>query len=284
MNASMFKRLTTALSIGVLAHGYAADVRAQTFTYDALNRVSRATYPNGSSLNFTYDAMGNVLSTSGAAGPFAASVTLTATSPVASGQGVTITASVTGASPAGTVQFRDGSAPLGSPVLLASGVAQLVQGGLTPGVHAITASYSGDSANLPSTSAAFGVTVTGITVTVSNAAGGADQPVTLTASVIGATPAGTVQFRLNGANVGAPVTLINGVARLTLPSSTIGSAAVTAVYNGDANNVGLVSDPVVQSGSTTASGDVPLPAWALWLLGAGLMASLRRRTCGQPAP
>jgi len=87
----------------------------------------------------------------------AATTTTTVTSsinPAALGQAVTFTATVTnGINPTGTVQFKDGADLLGAPVTLSGGVASLSTPGLTVGTHAITAVYSGDAANLGSTSA-----------------------------------------------------------------------------------------------------------------------------------
>ena len=68
------------------------------------------------------------------------------------GQSVTFTATVTGTTPTGTVQFRDGVANLGSPVALAGGSASLVTSALSAGTHAITAVYSGDADDATSTS------------------------------------------------------------------------------------------------------------------------------------
>jgi hypothetical protein len=276
MSARIFQSLKGISKISALTFGAVAMANAQTFTYDGNSRVSRAIYQNGAALNFTYDAMGNVLSATGTAGPFAASVLVTATTPVASGQGVAITASVAGASPSGSVQFRDSSSPLGGPVALVSGVSQLVQGGLTPGVHQITAAYSGDAANLPATSAAFGVTVTGVTVNVSHTSTGTGQQTTLTATITGASPTGTVQFKVNGVNVASPVAVVNGIATLTIPGLDTRGATISAVYSGDSNNSPLTSDPVVDASPGSSSGDVPLPPWALWLLGGGLIAMFTR--------
>jgi outer membrane protein assembly factor BamB len=65
------------------------------------------------------------------------------------------------------------------------------------------------------------------------------QPVTLTATVTGNTPTGTVQFQVNGVNFGTPVLLVNAVATLTTSQMTVtGSAAISAVYSGDGNNAG----------------------------------------------
>jgi hypothetical protein len=53
-----------------------------------------------------------------------------------------------------------------------------------------------------------------------------------------APPTGTVQFQLDGANVGSPVTLINGRATWTTSSLSAGPHAITAVYSGDSNFLG----------------------------------------------
>ncbi len=67
--------------------------------------------------------------------------------PSSSGQSVTFTATVTSGAgtPTGTVQFKDGGTNLGSPQALnGSGVATFSTTALTPGMHTITADYSGD--------------------------------------------------------------------------------------------------------------------------------------------
>jgi Bacterial Ig-like domain (group 3) len=77
------------------------------------------------------------------------------------GQQVTFGASVYGlAGPTGTVQFMDGSANLGAPATLfcftspcVASAASLQTSALTQGVHSITATYSGDLFNDPSSGA-----------------------------------------------------------------------------------------------------------------------------------
>ncbi|AYQ29532.1 MULTISPECIES: Ig-like domain repeat protein [unclassified Polaromonas] len=76
------------------------------------------------------------------------------TAPV--GQSITLTATVTGASPTGTVTFKDGATTVGSGAVTA-GVATLNSSALALGSHTLTAEYAGDANNDPSTSA--GVTV-----------------------------------------------------------------------------------------------------------------------------
>lgn len=74
--------------------------------------------------------------------------------PSAKGAAVTFTASVTGASPSGTVTFYDGDAAIGSGPLNGSGQASLAISSLTPGWRMITARYAGDVSNAPSASTA----------------------------------------------------------------------------------------------------------------------------------
>lgn len=83
-------------------------------------------------------------------------------SPSTVGAPVTLSAVVAEVSPAtppvtptGTVQFLDGSAPLGTGTLDATGVGTLAVSTLASGSHSITAVYSGDAANAGSTSSAL---------------------------------------------------------------------------------------------------------------------------------
>jgi len=70
---------------------------------------------------------------------------------------VTLTVSVSGASPTGTVTFRNGSTDLGTANVI-NRSASLTICSLTVGSHTIVATYSGDANNLPS-SATFTVTI-----------------------------------------------------------------------------------------------------------------------------
>ncbi len=86
---------------------------------------------------------------------------------VTTGQSVTFTATVTPQSassvPTGTVTFLDGSTTLGKGPLNASGVATFTTTTLAVGSQSITASYSGDTNNSASTSAAVTVAVSAAT-------------------------------------------------------------------------------------------------------------------------
>jgi hypothetical protein len=76
----------------------------------------------------------------------------------APGQSVTFTATVAGASPSGTVTFKDGAATLGTGTL-SGGIATFTTAALSPGSHSITAVYGGDTNNAASTSSPSTVTV-----------------------------------------------------------------------------------------------------------------------------
>lgn len=84
------------------------------------------------------------------------------------------------------------------------------------------------------------------------------QPVTLTATVTGNAPTGTVQFQVNGVNLGSPVPLVDGVATLTTTQLTVvGNDAITAVYSGDPNNAGSsTATPFNETVKTVHDGDI----------------------------
>jgi FtsP/CotA-like multicopper oxidase with cupredoxin domain len=91
--------------------------------------------------------------------------------------------------------------------------------------------------------------------------------ITLGASVVdastgAATPTGTVQFQLNGVNVGNPVTLTNGQATLTTAiNGNTGSSNLTAFYQGDTTYTESVSAglPITISNFALSSAGVTAP-------------------------
>lgn len=74
------------------------------------------------------------------------------------GQPVTLTASVSGVSPTGTVTFMDGASTLGT-VALTGTTASYTSTTLSAGAHSFNATYNGDASNDVSTSSAVTVTV-----------------------------------------------------------------------------------------------------------------------------
>ncbi|MCU1458201.1 MAG: hypothetical protein JWL73_2293 [Actinomycetia bacterium] len=171
---------------------------------------------------------------------FSNSVTFTATvSPLAPATGT----------PAGTVEFFDGTTSLGAPVTLTGGSAGLDVSSLTGGSHPITAKFVsadaatfGDSTSDPLTqSVNTADTDTGLAASPTSPVHG--QSVTFTANVVsfattsGVVPTGTVQFKVDGTDLGTPVALdgtghATSVATSALPT---GGHTVTAAYAGDSN-------------------------------------------------
>lgn len=105
-----------------------------------------------------------------APGKTATTVTLSVT-PLApkAGDEVTLTATVAGKTPTGTIQLKDGSTNLGAPIALTAGAsatsatsatATVKTSALTAGDHVLSAVYAGDDDDAASTSASASVTLT----------------------------------------------------------------------------------------------------------------------------
>ncbi|MGP0065797.1 MAG: Ig-like domain repeat protein [Isosphaeraceae bacterium] len=169
------------------------------------------------------------------------------------GQPVTFTATVvavdpTDGTPTGMVDFVDTTTgtDLGT-ATVTKGVATLTTSALAADSHAITADYEGDNDFAFSlgalTQTVNQATTSTTTTTVTSAASPSiyGQGVTFTATVTpttmgSGTPAGTVQFEIDGADFGSPVELVNGSA-ISGAIETLGAGThgITAVYSGNAN-------------------------------------------------
>lgn len=157
---------------------------------------------------------------------------------------LTFTATLTNAGAAaatGPLSFFDGTNSLGSATLDASGHASLTVAQLAAGNHALTVTYNGDLADLPSNSAPLteaiqlrptATAVTGSATDVAN-----PQQVTLIAVVKGVgsvPPAGSVTFTAGAVTLGVAAVDTAGVATLTIIFETP-SKQVQASYTGDAS-------------------------------------------------
>jgi hypothetical protein len=185
-------------------------------------------------------------------------------------QSVTFTATVspqTGSTVAtGTVTFLDGSTSLGSAQLNASGVATFSTTTLAAGMHSITASYSGDSKNAGSVSAAVSVTVTAAptgvatktALTASATQVTAGQSVTFTATVTpqsgSGVPTGTVTFLDGSTSLGTGPLNASGVATFSTTTLAAGSQSITASYGGDTNNAASTSAAVTVTVAAAGAG------------------------------
>jgi hypothetical protein len=180
------------------------------------------------------------------------------------GEAVTFTATVTstaGSPPNGeSVTFYNGSAILGT-APLTSGIASLTTSSLAAGIYTITATYPGDANFAPSTSPGLRQVVnsttksaTSTTLTSSLNPSIYGQSVTWTATVTtsgSVPPTGNVNFTW-GYSIGVVAINANGVATLTLSKLNADSYPLTAVYFGDANNLGSTS-PVLNQLITAAT-------------------------------
>jgi autotransporter-associated beta strand protein len=186
-------------------------------------------------------------------------------SPSTFGQQVTFTATVTpsilGVEPTGMVTFKDGATTLGTGTLtdvggtatatFTTGATQLGGGG-----HTITAVYGSDPNFAGSTSANFSYTVNqaATTTTITSASPGSPssfgQQVTFTATVTptisGVEPTGTVTFKEGSATLGTGTLMnVGGTATATFTTVAtqlaVGGHTITAVYGSDANFAGSTS-------------------------------------------
>ncbi len=250
-----------------------------------------ATFPDVGNHEITASYSGDVNFTAGASTVFnqavrsASTTTLTSSpNPSVFGQSVTLTATVApgppaSGSPTGTVTFNDGAAAIGTAALGASGVATFSTSALPPGDHSITATYSGDATFGASTSAPLtqdvnpASSMTSLTSSLNPSVFG--QSVTLTVTVAPAppgagSPTGTVQFVIDGANVGDPVALSEGSADISVATLAPGTHPVVANYSGDAAfapGSGSLAGGQVVSPAEEPAGDTtpPSPNPAAWL-------------------
>jgi hypothetical protein len=185
---------------------------------------------------------------------------------------ITLTATVTGMSPTGSVTFAANGGNLAT-VPLNNGTASMVTSLATDGSYAITAAYSGDSINLPSTSAATTVTVAapGFAVTAS--------PTTQTIS-----PGQSATFTFTVTPAGGYTGTVNFSCG-TLPSQATcafsqSSVAITGTSAASTTLTIATTAATTSSNTAPASPFGPWPARALafaGILGLGLAPRRMRR-------
>jgi hypothetical protein len=166
---------------------------------------------------------------------------VTSGTPTNPGEAVTFTATVTPsqAAASGTVQFMNDGTALGSPVPLSGGTASFTTSTLSPGLHAISAVYSGNTLALASTGVLAGgqLVRTPVTVSITSSGNPTDvgSPVTISAAAVagGGTPTGTMTFK-EGPAILAVSPMSAGAASFTTSTFTIGTHHLTVDYSGDA--------------------------------------------------
>ncbi|WP_408899589.1 beta strand repeat-containing protein [Nocardioides sp. R1-1] len=197
------------------------------------------------------------------------------------GQPVTFTATVAvvapgAGGPTGTVTFTDGDTVLGTAPVGPStgGTAAVTVTTLDVGQHAVVATYDGDDSFTGSNGSTAQKVQRAQTATVVASSANPSQPgeaVRFTATVSpvapgAGEPGGTVQFQVNGAALGAPVTLVDGTATSQdFTNLSPGTYRISAVYGGEARFVGSTGlldqgngQTVAKAGSATAlTSDAP---------------------------
>lgn len=244
-----FKDGATTLGTGTLSG--TGNTRTATYTTTTLSVASHsitAVYAGGTgNLTSTSTALSQVVNQKVTTTALTSSV-----NPATAGASITFTATVAGSAPSGTVTFQDGVTTLGT-ATVSAGVATLTTATLGSGSHSVTAVYAGDTNNTSSTSAVLNQAIVAGTTTVvasslnPSAVGAA---LTLTASVTGNAPTGSVTFKDGTATLGTGTLGGTGntrTASLTSSFATAGSHSLTAVYAGDGTNSGSTSVAVVQT-------------------------------------
>jgi hypothetical protein len=171
-------------------------------------------------------------------------------------------------------------------VSLVAGSATCTTSTLSVASHSIAVTYSGD-ASIAGSNATVAQVVNKKTTTVMLSATpnpvDPGAPVTLTATVAGDPPSGTVTFTDNGATLAcSPVTLVPGATSSTatciVTFATAGSYSIVATYSGDASFAAAASTALAVSVGTAVAAPL-LDRWAMLML-AGLLgaaAFMRRR-------
>ena len=192
-------------------------------------------------------------------------VEVTPASPVAVGTTETLTATVTptptGQPAVGSVQFQDGTAPLGSAVALSGATASLTTI-LPSGTHSLTAVFTPTDPTALSSSTSPPVTyvvnaATGAVATTTTLTGSPNPafPIILRATVTPPTAVGTVEFTDGTTPLAAPIPVIGGTAAVFTPTLTPGTHALTATF--------IPTDPTTFTPSSSAPMSVAVTTQSL---------------------
>jgi hypothetical protein len=167
---------------------------------------------------------------------------------IPSGESVTLTATVIGTNPTGTVTFKDESTALRT-AQLAAGSARFTTSSLAIGSHSLTATYDGDGRNAASSAQRVTEMVTpaisATALAASPAVINAGQSVTFTATVTGMEPTGAVTFSEGSTTLGT-VSLSSGRATYSTSGLSVGNHTIVAAYSGDSANAPSFSASIVE--------------------------------------
>jgi MBG domain (YGX type)/Bacterial Ig-like domain (group 3) len=206
-------------------------------------------------------------------------VVQTSENPASVGDSVSFTATVSASSgatlPSGDVQFSIGGTQIGPPVAVANGIATSIPVSFSAaGNYAVTAAFSDPSLVYNSSAATLSggevVHATGTTkIVVTSSLPGSvyGQSLTFTASVSpevagSPSPTGTIQFVVDGTNLGLPVSLTGGSATsVAIGNLGAGTHTVAVDYSGDINyalNTGSFSQTVKKAYLTVTANNAAM--------------------------
>ncbi|RVW06923.1 Ig-like domain repeat protein [Prescottella agglutinans] len=185
--------------------------------------------------------------------PTATNTTVTVPPSAKTGQPVQLSASVTPGDATGTVQFMDGSTPIGAPVQVVNGAASLPYTFTAAGPHAITAAFFGSGGFINSSSPGAIVDVSVPTPDDVNSATIMTAPQTATVgtsvrlsaqiSANGAQLPGTVQFYDAGNPIGPRIAVGNGAVAIDHTFTVAGPHQISVAYTGGQGVNGSASLP-----------------------------------------
>jgi len=212
-----------------------------TFTTSTLtigNNDITAIYAGDANFNGSSDALNHIVMKIPTMTAVVSSV-----NPSVHGQSVTFTATVTGGTPTGNVNFYNNGVLIGTSALNAAGIATFTTSTLSVGTHPITAEYEGDATHEESDDP-IGVdqvvdkadTETTVVSDLNPSVYG--QSVTFTATVTAVSPGagiptGDVEFYDGVMLIGTSTLNAAGVATFTTSTLAVGNHPITATYLGD---------------------------------------------------
>jgi hypothetical protein len=175
--------------------------------------------------------------------------------PINYGSALTLTSQVVGngGTPTGTVTFNDGGTVLTSVQLTSSGTATFTLSTLTPGIHQLSAKYSGDSfdsSSISPTTAEQVVQKTSVTLASSENPSLLQDNVIISITVgngsASTPPAGSVTLTDGGNTLATLQLSATGTAAYTMQAPAVGTHVLVANYTGDNQNSPASSQPLNQ--------------------------------------
>jgi sugar lactone lactonase YvrE len=180
----------------------------------------------------------------------------TSVNPAFAGSTLTLAATITGngGTPGGSVTFLDGATVLSTVPLNGAGSASLALTSLLPGIHQLSATYSGDTNDQPSVSATIAQQIverTSVALASSANPSLLTDNVTITVTVANGVPTvpptGIVTLTDSGTTISSSQINAAGTATFTLNAPTLGQHTLVASYSGDDNNTAATSQALVQA-------------------------------------